>query len=66
MLHGRSPVFHTSRGISSNQGLVQVYLGYRTAWQKAALKVLLAAAAAAPPATLARLRREVGLMRHVS
>ena len=45
---------------------VQVHLGQRTAGgQTVALKVL-SAAAAARPATLRRLRREVGLMRHVS
>ena len=48
------------------EGFLQVYLGQRTAGgQKVALKVL-SAAAAARPATLSRLRREVGLMRHVS
>ena len=46
--------------------LLQVYLGHRTAGgQKVALKVL-SAAAAARPATLERLRREVGFMRRVS
>jgi serine/threonine protein kinase len=43
----------------------QVYLGYRAAGQRVALKVL-SAAAAAQPATLGRLRREVGFMRTVS
>ena len=43
----------------------QVYLGHRAGGQKVALKVL-SAAAAAQPATLGRLRREVGLMRTVS
>lgn len=51
------------RDVSSE--LVQVYLGYRAAGQKVALKVL-SSVAAAQPTTLARLQREVGLMRHVS
>ena len=58
-------VLISSIEVLASVGWLQVYLGQRSAGgQKVALKVL--SAAAAGPATLNRLRREVGLMRHVS
>ena len=51
-----------SRKVQCKQG----YLGQRTAGGQEVAVKLLAAAAAAQLAALGRLRREVGLMRHVS